>query len=1072
MSSHSEEETASCGPGCGCSPTAMPRRGFLALSGLTVLAAALDALPVMAGPFESSDFAKLVPPDKKLHPDWVKSLFARGTPTVYTKKRNELRYIGMPIGGLGCGTLYLGGDGKLWAWDIFNQNKEGILPRDVKWTDFKGNEASVSPRNGAAYVGPHEQQSPLEQGFALKVHGITRPLDTRGWKEITFRGEYPLGTVTYADPASPVAVTLTAYSPFIPLNADDSGLPATVCEFTLKNTGAHPVDAEIGGWLENAASLYSAKPGSGSRINSVHHAPRATVLASYFDRSATVSPQGARPDLLVNDFERDTYAPWTTTGTAFGSGPILRTDIPDYQHDVGGGGKRVVNSHASAPGASGDEKDRQTGTLTSPPFTLDRRYLAFDIGGGSNVEEVGLRLMVDGKMVHRAAGHDDNPMQRTQFDVGEFAGRTATIEIYDHGTGAWGNIGVDDIVQTDVSHTEPPSESDQDYGTLALALLGGGVGRADVKPDAVFRPDGVFDAPESDAARKAVGDKLIGAVTKKITLAPGAKHTLAFVVSWHFPNSGLNVPDAKTGNYYALRFADAAAVAAYVVKEHPRLARETRLWRDTWYESTLPHWFLDRTFANTSILATTTAHRFGTGRFWGWEGVGCCEGTCTHVWHYAQAVGRLFPELERIVRERVDFGVALDAGTGKIGFRGENTGPAVDGQCGRILGVLREHQMSPNGDFLQRVWLRVRDGMEFLTAHDTDGDGLLEGAQDNTLDAAWFGKIPWISSLYAAALRACETMAAEAGDAAFSRLCHRKFLQTKAAIETKLYNGEYFIQLPEKGHESSLGTYKGCDIDQVFGQGWAWQVGLGRVLDRPKTVSALKALYKYNFAPNVGPFRHKNTDGRPYAIAGDAGLIMVTNPQGLTNAFGDSVAWQYGYFNECMSGFEHQAASHMIAEGLLLEGLAVTRAIHDRYHAARRNPYNEIECSDHYARAMASYGSFVSACGFQCHGPQGHLGFAPRLTPENFRAAFTSAEGWGTFAQMRTGKTLTASVHVKYGHLRLNTLALEGAFITVTATQGDMPVPAVIASKQGQALVTFAPGLVLKAGQEISLTLG
>ena len=65
-----------------------------------------------------------------------------------------------------------------------------------------------------------------------------------------------------------------------------------------------------------------------------------------------------------------------------------------------------------------------------------------------------------------------------------------------------------------------------------------------------------------------------------------------------------------------------------------------------------------------------------------------------------------------------------------------------------------------------------------------------------------------------------------------------------------------------------------------------------------------------------------------------------------------------------MSGFEHQAASHMIAEGLLLEGLAVTRAIHDRYHAARRNPYNEIECSDHYSRAMASYGSFVTLCGF------------------------------------------------------------------------------------------------------------
>ena len=116
--------------------------------------------------------------------------------------------------------------------------------------------------------------------------------------------------------------------------------------------------------------------------------------------------------------------------------------------------------------------------------------------------------------------------------------------------------------------------------------------------------------------------------------------------------------------------------------------------------------------------------------------------------------------------------------------------------------------------------------------------------------------------------------------------------------------------------------------------------------------------------------------------------------------------WQYGYFNECMTGFEWQAAAHMIWEGLdqpdlLQHGLAVTRAIHDRYNAALRNPYNEIECCDHYSRAMASYGVFQAVCGFDCHGPQGHLEFAPRLGRDDFRAAFTSAEGWGTITQTR-----------------------------------------------------------------------
>ena len=114
--------------------------------------------------------------------------------------------------------------------------------------------------------------------------------------------------------------------------------------------------------------------------------------------------------------------------------------------------------------------------------------------------------------------------------------------------------------------------------------------------------------------------------------------------------------------------------------------------------------------ANTSILATTTCYRFKDKRFWAWEGIGCCPGTCTHVWHYAQAVARLFPEIEREQRERIDFGLALSK-EGIVGHRSyltNNAGPAIDGQCGRILGVYREHQMSPNSEFLQRNWPKVK----------------------------------------------------------------------------------------------------------------------------------------------------------------------------------------------------------------------------------------------------------------------------------------------------------------------------------------------------------------------------
>ena len=113
----------------------------------------------MAGPFAASDFEKLIPADKKLRPEWTESLFAKGQPTVYSKKRNELRWIGLPIGGLCCGTLYLGGDGKLWLWDIFNQNPHGIEPRNVHFEDFGGGR-DVDPQNGANYVSPAPNRVP------------------------------------------------------------------------------------------------------------------------------------------------------------------------------------------------------------------------------------------------------------------------------------------------------------------------------------------------------------------------------------------------------------------------------------------------------------------------------------------------------------------------------------------------------------------------------------------------------------------------------------------------------------------------------------------------------------------------------------------------------------------------------------------------------------------------------------------------------------------------------------------------------------------------------------------------
>jgi len=209
-------------------------------------------------------------------------------------------------------------------------------------------------------------------------------------------------------------------------------------------------------------------------------------------------------------------------------------------------------------------------------------------------------------------------------------------------------------------------------------------------------------------------------------------------------------------------------------------------------------------------------------------------------------------------------------------------------------------------------------------------------------------------------------------------------------------------------------------------------------------------------------------------MPGDGGLVMTTNPKQLPNALGDPAAWQFGYFNECMSGFEHQAAAHMIAEGLVQEGLVVTRAIHDRYRADLRNPWNEIECSDHYARAMASYGSFIAICGFEHNGPKQTIGFWPRLASEDFRAPFTSAEGWGTFTQKRSSDSQRADIEIKYGKLTVRRVSLDSGDIApkgVGVRLGDKKVSAKLAVEGSRVLVVFSEPQTIQTGQKLSLWL-
>jgi non-lysosomal glucosylceramidase len=1054
-------ECGSTGYGSG-----LDRRDFLKLSGLAMSGLALTNLPAIAGPFTRADFEKLVPADKKLRPEWVKSLFARGQRTVY--RGPELEKIGMPIGGICAGQVYLGGDGKLWHWDIFNRH------------------VGTGPDH---YAHPMKPQSPLDQGFALSISAgdqtQVRPLDRTGWSDISFNGEYPLAFIEYRDAAAPVVVSLEAFSPFVPLHVDDSSLPGTVMRFTVKNTGAQKVEVGLAGWLENAVCLHSGQQREVLRRNRVARRGGYVALECSAEQPPADKVAEKRPDILFDDFERAAYEGWTPTGAAFGSGPIEMSKMPEYQGQVGGHGKRVVNSHATAPGGEVGAKDAATGTLTSKPFTIERNYITFLVGGGAHKGKTCVNLLVDDKVALSTTGKSDNRMAPASWDVRQWAGKIAKIQVVDNETGGWGNISIDDIVFTDQPRAAAgPLAEEQDFGTMALAMLNESPSDlASATLPEVSVPSGLFSKSMADTnttATRPFGQKLVGALTRKLSLAPGESGEVVFFVTWHFAN--LKMDRLPPGRHYGTRFNSALAVVEHLAQRYGTLRELTHRWHDTWYDSTLPYWFLDRTFLNTSILATSTSFRFANGRFWGWEGVGCCHGTCGHVWQYAQAMSRLFPALERDTRERVDFGLALQD-DGAIHFRAEfNNIPAIDAQAGTILRALREHQMCADDAWLKKNWPGIKKAIEWLIAKDGDGDGdgdgLIVGNQHNTLDTDWFGPVAWLSGMYLAALRAGEEMAKEVGDAEFTQRCRAIFDKGQPNLVRQLFDGEYFINKPDPNHADTINSGTGCHIDQVFGQSWAFQIGLGRVLPEKETGSALKSLWRYNFTPDVGPYRDAYKPGRWYAMPGEGGLLMCSFPRqdwDYAQAKGKGPEWAAGYFNECMNGFEYQVAWHMLAEGLTMEGLAITRMVHDRYHALRRNPWNEIECGDHYARSMASFGVFLAACGYEHHGPKGHLGFAPRLTPENFKCAFTTADGWGSYSQKCGMRNAEYGIQVKFGQLRLRTLSLvpQAGFqpAQVVATLEGKAVPATLAIRDGRCLVQFGSEVMLVAGQSLQVNL-
>jgi uncharacterized protein (DUF608 family) len=888
-------------------------------------------------------------------------------------------------------------------------------------------------------------------GSGRTTYGLPR------FDEATFLARFPFATIDLADEEVPLDVAITGWSPFIPGDADNSSLPVGALEYSFKNATGTTQEAVFS---FNTVNFMAS--GSGNSILSFENGfvlsqnggpedEKRGDLVVFVDEeglvvdhcwfkggwwdSLTLAWRNVEEGVLLDNPPQDGRAPgaslfvpftlkpgekktirlmtaWyvpnttqrvgATLGPAFKGGPSRGT-ASGQQEVTGYLGTGLVNTFDP-------DKDGPTGTLTSPLFEIEEGYIHLLVAGGDFEKKTCVDLVMDEKVVRTAMGRQTEELEWHTWDVQEFKGKKAQIRIVDHESRSWGHICVDHIITSD-------KPLDDLKGRRGNELAG-------------KRGYTVFEDFE-------------GADYGFWAVDPPAEGEAC--------DSG-EAESCELGNFYApwytSRFASVEEVAAYWRQHYDALRGGSAVFRDAFYDTTLPPEVTEAVAANLTILKSPTVLRQTDGRIWCWEGChdvgGCCHGSCTHVWNYAQAICHLFPDLERSLRQteyhESQFPDGRQAFRANLPTRrGGGGGDASDGQLGGVMKVYREWRISGDTEWLKAYWPKVRQSLDYIIReYDPRQTGLLEESHHNTYDINYFGPDGHCGTFYLGALTAAVQMGGALGDdvSQYQTLLEKGVKR----LEGELYNGEYFYQkimkegldqnpgkldpagngpgyqdvialLNEQGPKYQYGT--GCLSDGVLGLWMARVCGLeDDIVDPAKVQSNLKAIYTYNLKQDLT--QHANPQRPSYAMGTDGGLLLCTWPRG------GALAIPFVYSNEVWTGIEYQVASHLMLEGIVDEGLEIVRVCRDRFDGVRRNPFNEYECGHWYARAMSSYGLLQGLTGARYDAVEKTLYIDSKVG--DFRSFLCTATGFGTVG-LKSGKPF---VEVKHGAINVQRVVVAG----------------------------------------------
>ncbi|MBS1747012.1 MAG: hypothetical protein JST21_12645 [Bacteroidetes bacterium] len=554
------------------------------------------------------------------------------------------------------------------------------------------------------------------------------------------------------------------------------------------------------------------------------------------------------------------------------------------------------------------------------------------------------------------------------------------------------------------------------------------------------------------------------------TINAGAVKTIRLMMAWYVPSTNLHIgevvldekkncnpengccaapedlgvatgkknPSPNYKPWYSSRFNNVEEVADYWLKNYTGLLSTTKLFSETFYVSSLPPEVMEAVAANLTILKSPTVLRQYDGRLWAWEGCGddggCCHGSCTHVWNYAQAIPHLFPSLEKTLRN-TEFCENQNM-EGHQGFRANlpisplkhDFYAASDGQLGGIMKVYREWRISGDNDWLRRIYPVVITSMDYCIATwDPKGKGIVEEPHHNTYDIEFWGPDGMITSFYLGALTSVILMGKYL-NRDVSRY-ENLYNKGKSYLETNLFDEEYFIQdieyknlqaqnpataksfggdysaeaiaiLKEEGPKYQYG--KGCLSDGILGAWIGSMCGLPSFVDDKKVGSHLLAVHKYNLKTSLK--EHANPQRPAYASWDDGGLLLCTWPKG------GKLSLPFVYSDEVWTGIEYQVAAHLMEMGFVQQGLDIVQLCRNRYDGRTRNPFNEYECGHWYARAMSSYGMLQALTGVRYDAVEKTLYVDSKIG--DFTSFLSTATGFGNVV-FKAGKVSVKTVYGK-----------------------------------------------------------